>query len=72
MPSVPNLAALDCWGAPAKTSFLQVISKSVNPLATTVAWSSSSRRAPAIQPVQRSILRFAPSETAFRTAMSAI
>ena len=36
-------------GAPLKTSACQVISKSTNPAATTVAFSSASSRAPAIQ-----------------------
>ena len=42
------------------------------PAATTAASSSASSRAPAIQPVQRSISFFASSGTAFCTKMSAI
>lgn len=37
MPRVPNFAALDACGAPLNTSARQVISKPVNPAATTVA-----------------------------------
>jgi hypothetical protein len=37
MPTVPNFAALDAWGAPPKTSPRQVISKPAKPAATTVA-----------------------------------
>jgi hypothetical protein len=37
IPSVPNFAALDAWGASANTSARQVISNPVNPAATTVA-----------------------------------
>jgi hypothetical protein len=37
IPTVPNFAALEACGAPAKTSARHVISKSVNPAATTVA-----------------------------------
>jgi len=37
IPSVPNFAALEDCGAPAKTSARHVISKPTNPAATTVA-----------------------------------
>jgi hypothetical protein len=37
IPTVPNFAALPAWGAPAKTSPRQVISKPTNPAAMTVA-----------------------------------
>jgi len=37
IPTVPNCAALDDCGAPAKTSARQVTSKSTNPAAMTVA-----------------------------------
>jgi hypothetical protein len=43
-----------------------------NPAATTVAWSSASSRAPAIQPFHKSMLRLAPSPTGFCTRMSPI
>ena len=72
MPTVPNALALDACGAPSKTSAFQVISNSVKPAATTVASSSASSRAPAIQPVQRSIFFFAPSGTSRLTRMSPI
>jgi hypothetical protein len=72
IPTVPNALALDACGAPSKTSAFQVISKSVKPAATTVDCSSASSRAPAIQPVQRSIFLFAASGTARLTRMSAI
>ena len=71
-PTVPNWAALDACGAPAKTSSLQVTSKSTKPAATTVAPSSASSRAPAIQPFQRSMSRLAASGTALVTRMSPI
>ena len=72
MPTVPNCAALDDWGAPLKTSARQVISNPTNPAATTVAFNSASSRAPAIHPFQRSMSRFALSGTAFSTRISAI
>src|SRR5690606_25614812 len=71
MPNVPKSAALVCCGAPAKTSACQVISKSTKPAATTVACSSASSRAPAIQPVHRSIRCLAVSGTARCTRISA-
>jgi len=37
MPTVPNCAALDDWGAPLKTSARHVIWNPTNPAATTVA-----------------------------------
>ena len=37
IPTVPNFAALDACGAPAKTSARHVISNPTNPAATTVA-----------------------------------
>jgi len=37
MPVVPNAAALDAWGASAKTSARQVISNSTKPADTMVA-----------------------------------
>jgi hypothetical protein len=37
MPSVPNFAALDAWGASAYTSTRSTISNPTNPAATTVA-----------------------------------
>jgi hypothetical protein len=72
MPTVPNWAALDACGAPLNTSTRQVISKPTKPAAATVAWSSASSRAPAIQPFHRSMFRLAPSPTAFWTRMSPI
>ena len=72
IPSVPNDAALDACGAPANTSSRQVISNPSNPAATTVASSSASSRAPAIQPVQSSMRSLAFSGTARVTRMSAI
>lgn len=72
MPNVPNSAALDACGAPAKTSALDVISNPTNPAATTVAWSSASSRAPAIHPFQRSMFRLPPGPTGFCTRMSPI
>jgi hypothetical protein len=72
IPTVPNFAALDACGAPANTSARQVISKSTNPAATTVAWSSASSRAPAIHPFQRSMFRLALSGTVRSTRMSPI
>jgi hypothetical protein len=72
MPTVPNFAALPACGAPLKTSARQVISKSTKPAATTVARSSASSRAPAIQPFQRSTFRVALSGTGFSTRMSPI
>src|SRR5712691_13480546 len=67
IPSVPKAAALLDWGAPLKTSARQVISKPTKPAATTVASNSVSNRAPAIQPVHRSISRLALSGTGFCT-----
>ena len=61
MPTVPNALALDACGAPSKTSAFQVIAESVKPAATTVASSSASSRAPAIQPVHRPMFFFAPA-----------
>ena len=72
IPTVPNALALDACGAPSKTLAFQVISKSANPAANTVDCSSASSRAPAIQPVHRSIFLFAPSGTSRLTRMSAI
>ena len=72
MPLVPKLAAEDACGAPSKTSARQVISKSVNPDAATTAASSASSRAPAIQPVQRSMSCFASSGTGLSIVMSPI
>ncbi len=72
MPKVPNFSALPACGASLKTSLRQVISKPTKPAATTVTSSSASSRAPAIHPVQRSILRLALSGTAFCTRMSPI
>ena len=72
MPTVPNALALDACGAPLKTSAFQVISNSEKPAATTVASSSASSRAPAIQPVHRSISFLAPSGTSRSTRMSPI
>ena len=72
MPTVPNAAALDDCGAPLNTSARHVISNPRNPAATTVACNSASSRAPAIQPFQRSMSRFAPSGTALVTRMSPI
>ena len=72
MPTVPNALALDACGAPSKTSAFQVIANSAKPAATTVASSSASSRAPAIQPVQRPICFFAPSGTSRLTRMSPI
>jgi hypothetical protein len=72
-PRVPNSSAsLEGRAAPSKTFFRQVTSNPSNPAATTVAWSSASSRAPAIQLVQRSMSRFAPSGTSRSTVMSAI
>ena len=70
IPRVPNWAALDCSGAPLNASPLHVISKSTKPASRTTDSSSASSRAPAIQPVQRSIRSFADSGTAFWTRMS--
>ena len=70
MPTVPNCAALDDCGAPAYTSTREVISNPTNPAATTVAWSSASSRAPAIQPFQRSMLRLSFAPSAFWMRMS--
>jgi hypothetical protein len=42
-----------------------VISNPSNPAAVTTASSSASSRAPAIQPFQRSMFCFAPSDTGF-------
>ncbi len=65
MPNVPKFAALPSCGAPAKTSARHVISNPSNPAAVTTASSSASSRAPAIQPFQRSMFCFAPSDTGF-------
>lgn len=72
IPSVPKFAALPACGASLKTSLRQVMAKSLNPHEVTSAASSSSRRAPAIQPVHRSIFRLALSGTSFCTMISAI
>src|SRR5215218_1209407 len=72
IPRVPKFSALPACGAPLKTSLRQVTSKLLKPVVTTVASSSASSRAPAIHPVQRSILRLALSGTAFCTRMSPI
>ena len=72
IPSVPKLAALPSCGASLKTSFRQVIAKSSNPHDKINDSSSSSRRAPAIHPVHKSILRLALSGTFFWTKISAI
>lgn len=72
IPTVPNAAALESWGAPAKTSLRQTISKSSNPARVTTVSSSVSNRAPAIQPVQRSMTLFASSGTGLDTRISAI
>jgi hypothetical protein len=72
IPSVPKLVALPACGASLKTSLRQVMAKSLNPHDKTSDSSSSSRRAPAIQPVHKSILRFALSGTSFWTRISAI
>jgi hypothetical protein len=72
MPNVPNFSALPAWGASLKTSLRQVISNPTKPAATTVTSSSASSRAPAIHPVQSSILRLALSGTAFCTRISPI
>ncbi len=72
MPRVPKLAALLDYGASLKTSSRQVISKSIKPAEITTASSSSSRRAPAIQPVHKSILLLALSGTFFCTRISPI
>ena len=71
-PRVPNFATSSLGrGAFAKTSSLHVISNSSKPAATTVAWSSASSRAPAIQLVHKSMLAFADSGTGRSTVMSA-
>ena len=72
IPTVPNCAALEAWGAPPKTSARQVISNPTNPAATTVAFNSASSRAPAIQPFQRSTLRLSFGDTVFETRISPI
>ena len=72
MPSVPKFAALLDCGAPLKTSARQVISNATKPAATTVAANSASSRAPAIQPVHKSMFRLALSGTGFCTRMSPI
>ncbi len=72
MPTVPNLAAAELCGAPSKTVAFQVIAKPSNPTDSMTAASSPSRRAPAIQPVQRSIFFLASSDTARSTRISAI
>src|SRR5919199_2737986 len=59
MPTVPKASALLACAAPRNTSAFQVIAKSTRPAATTVASSSASSRAPAIQPVHKSIWRLA-------------
>jgi hypothetical protein len=65
IPIVPKSAALEDCGAPLNTSPRQVISKSTKPAAATAAFSSASSRAPAIQPVQRSMLALVSSEISF-------
>jgi hypothetical protein len=50
----------------------QTISKSSNPARVTTVSSSVSNRAPAIQPVQRSMTLFASSGTGLDTRISAI
>ena len=72
MPTVPKAAALEAWGAPANTVSFQVISKPVNPADVTTCSSSASSRAPAIQPVHKSIFFFADSGTALVTRISPI
>src|ERR1043165_1386281 len=71
-PSVPNAAELVSCGAPRKTSASHGISISPKPHSSRSATSSASSRAPAIHPAQRSMLRLAPSGTAFCTTMSPI
>jgi hypothetical protein len=68
IPTVPNFAALELCGAPSKTGARHVIWKPSNPAASTIASSSPSRRAPAIQPVHSSTFRFAASETGLCTS----
>jgi len=72
IPFAPKAAALDSCGAPLNTSAFQVISKSVKPVATTVACSSASSKAPAIQPVHRSRSALTESGTSLETRMSPI
>ena len=72
IPWVPKLAALDCWGAPSNTLARQVISKSTKPVPSTTSFSSASSRAPAIQPVHKSICFLASSGTSIWTSISAI
>jgi hypothetical protein len=37
MPTVPNAAAFELWGAPSNTGFRQVMAKSSNPAPSTIA-----------------------------------
>jgi hypothetical protein len=72
-PWVPNAAALEALGAPENVSQrCGLNSTSTSPTVSMIAFISASSRAPAIQPVQRSMLSFAESGTARATTMSAI
>jgi len=70
-PSVPNFTAAVSWGVSWKTSLRHVSSNPSKPASVTTAASSASSRAPAIQPVQRSMSLFASSGISFCTMMSA-
>ena len=71
-PIVWKFAALELCGAPLKTSAFHVISKPSKPAASTTALSSASSRAPAIQPVHKSMLALDSSGTGVCTMMSPI
>lgn len=65
IPKVPKLAALLDCGASLNTSAFQVTSKSLKPAESTKFSSSTSSRAPAIQPVHKSIFCLALIGTGF-------
>jgi hypothetical protein len=63
---------LEAWGAPANTLSFHVISKPMKPAEVTTCSSSASSRAPAIQPVHKSIFFLADSDTGLLTRISPI
>jgi hypothetical protein len=72
-PCVPKSAALPACGAPENVSQRSRPNvTSASPASSMIVCHSASSRAPAIQPVQRSIFSFADCGTAFSSAMSAI
>ena len=70
-PCTPNLRATRSFDVPPKGSKCSVIRTAVNPTASSTDRSSASGRAPAIQPVHRSISRLIVSDSSLATTMSA-